>query len=470
MSTNRTRHLIFATLAAGALKGHLLLIALHWALVSQAQWVAAGIPTLTFEMSGIYSDTINDRIYFCGESSLNGDFNVNDQTVSVQQEGQWSTLGSFLNRPKAALFHNDTLYVAGSFPSGNGLAIASLQCLVNGNWCECGTFDGSIYRLKTIDGDLYAIGAFTYADGQLCNGITKRTGGQWVPVGTFDVIGPPYIQDLVSWHGVLYATGTIRYGAPDPKDVAYLSPDGVWLALGPGILGGFGNGRSLAVYNDELYVSGGIPLNAGNAGHGIMRWDGQQFHPVGTGFQDQSNTYGNSVGASEMEVYDGKLWACGTFSYAGNVPCPGIAFWDGERWCGLPLGPEPEINTIEFFHDTLFASCHVNLNGEPVNCAVKFTGSIYSDTCSVAVGVPSLVSSAPQGLRAYRDAEGMLNILGLPPGTACMAEVFDAEGRSVHRRLGYSLGDRMQFQLPPLGPGAYIIRLGRHGAVRFLGP
>lgn len=140
----------------------------------------------------------------------------------------------------------------------------------------------------------------------------------------------------MEWNGTLYTTGVISYSAQGPNHIAYLS-NGEWFPLGPGILSGFGAGRSLAVYNDELYVSGSIPINAGNAGHGIMRWDGQQFHPVGTGLQGIDGTYTYLVGAVEMEVHDDKLWACGTFSYAGNVPCPGIAYWmatagAGCRW------------------------------------------------------------------------------------------------------------------------------------------
>ena len=431
------------------------------------QWEPVGVPFRVFNVFSINADDLSDALYFCGVTSLNNDFDTSDGAIPIFNNGQWDTLSVFGGDPTSVARWGDTLVIAGNFWSSPSIPFFGIVGRVNDSWVSFGNFaENAIYRLKVINGDLYAIGAFNEVDGQSCQGVAKRVNGQWAPVGTFDVINSPNIQDLVEWDGALYATGTIRFGAPNPKDVAYLTSTGEWLPLGPGIQGGFGAGRALAVYNNELYVSGSIPIAAGNAGHGIMRWDGQQFHPVGTGFQGLDGTYASLVGASELEVYDGKLWACGTFSYAGNVPCPGIAYWDGARWCGLPAGIHPEVNSIEFFHDTLFASC----NNWDINCAMRFTGSAYSDTCSVAVGVPSLVSSAPQGLRAYRDAEGILNILGLPPGTACMAEVFDAEGRSVHRQQGYAVGDRMQFQLPPLGPGAYIIRLGQHGALRFLGP
>ena len=436
---------------------------------SFAQWAPAGNPTRTFGMSSIVADTMADVLYFCGESSLNGDFLGDDQTVSVLRDHSWSTFGNFLNRPFTIRCLGDTVFVGGAFPAGNNISVPRLQCYSAGVWSQCGAFDGNIYRLKVVNGDLFALGSFDVVDGQSAQGIAKRENGQWVPVGSFDVASPPYIQDLVSWNGTLYTTGVISYSAEGPNHVAYLN-NGQWLPLGLGIRSGFGAGRALAVYNNELYVSGSIPIGAGNAGHGIMRWDGQQYRPVGTGFQGLDGTYLYLVGAAELEVYDGKLWACGSFSYAGNVPCPGIATWDGARWCGLPLGPEPEINTIEFFHDTLFASCHVNLNGIPVNCAVRYTGSTYPDTCSVAVGLAENSTLPSSTLRAYRRADGLVEVIGLPAGRFPL-QVFDPLGREVLSRTIVTNGQgALPLEMPALPLGISYFRVGELGTVRFLGP
>jgi hypothetical protein len=426
----------------------------------RSQWEPAGLPYQTSGIDNVFTDTLHDAVYFCGETYVSGAW-----AISKYQAGAWYSIGSFQGRPRSVARMGDTLFVGGSYPGGNGMAVPALQCMIGEQWVSCGSFEGPIYRLKVINGDLYAIGAFTEVDGQSCQGVAKRVNGQWAPVGTFDVINSPNIQDLVEWNGTLYATGTIRFGAPNPKDVAYLTSTGEWLPLGPGIRGGFGAGRALAVYNNELYVSGSIPIAAGNAGHGIMRWDGQQFHPVGTGFQTIDGTYTHLVGAIELEVYDDKLWACGTFSYAGNVPCPGIAYWDGERWCGLPAGIQPEINSIEFFHDTLFASC----NNWDINCAMRFTGSVYSDTCSVAVSVEENAALPRAGLRAYRGVDGLVTILGVGAGQHRL-EVLDAAGRSVHSEQVNASGDLLRFALPPQPPGVLMIRVGSLGVARFMGP
>jgi len=427
----------------------------------KGQWESAGLPFQTIGIYNVHKDTLDDALYCCGETYVSGAW-----ALSKYQDGSWSPIGSFQGPPFTIARIGDTLFVGGNYPSGNGLLVPELQCLVNDEWLPCGSYGGPIYRLKLVGDELYAIGAFDVVNGQNCQGIAKRENGQWVPVGSFNVINPPNIQDLVEWNGALYATGTIRFSAPNAKDIAYLSPSGEWLPLGSGIQGGFGAGRSLAVYNNELYVSGSIPINAGNAGHGIMRWDGNQFHPVGTGFQGLDGLYTYLVGAIEMEVYDDKLWACGTFSYAGNVPSPGIAYWDGNRWCGLPAGIQPEVNSIEFFHDTLFASC----NNWDINCAMRFTGSEYSDTCSVAVGVEEGPAIPQTTLRAWRRGDGRIEIMGVPPGRFEIA-LNDATGRII--RSGTFIvqpGGPAIWDIGPLAGAYYLLAIRGVGSVRFLGP
>jgi len=238
-----------------------------------AQWTAAGVPFRITEMGNIHKDNVADALYFCGESSLNNDFDMSDGAVPVYTNGQWDTLGVFGGRVQTIVHWNDTLIIGGPFSGYNGVPNPRRVAFWNGaTWMPYGDFDNSIYRFRVINDELYAIGGFEVVNGQPAQGIVKRQGGQWVPVGHFNVINTPYIQDLVSWNGTLYATGGIRYGSPNPQDIAYLSESGEWLAVGPGIQGGFGYGRSLAVYDDELYVGGAIQVNAGNAGHGIMRW------------------------------------------------------------------------------------------------------------------------------------------------------------------------------------------------------
>lgn len=435
-----------------------------------AQWAPAGIPFKIIDMANIHADTIGDALYFCGESSLNNDFVFDDGAIPVYKNGQWDTLGVFNGRPQTIVRWGDTLLVGGYFSIVAGAPLSILAGFVQGVWIPFGGLpDLGPYRFKTIAGELYVIGTFGDQDNTVCHGIAKRVGGHWEPVGCLTSLSTN-VQDLVMWRDTLYITGSIKFGGvDDPKDVAYF--DGTdWVALGPGIKGNIGIGRSLAVYHDELYVSGSIPLNAGNAGHGIMRWDGSQFHSVGTGFQGADNGTGFFVGAIEMEVYNDLLWACGSFRFAGNVPAPGIAYWDGYQWCGLPLGPNVQVNSIEFFHDTLFAGCQQTLYGEWVDCGVRFTGGTYSDTCSLALSVEGTQPIPSPQMRAYRRADGLVELTNVPAGKHAV-EVFDGTGRVVYAQQVQCNGNSPALlPVPALSFGFGLIRVGTVGAVRFVGP
>jgi len=438
-----------------------------------AQWEAAGIPFQILEIGNVHLDPATDGILFCGESSLNNDNDYGDGAIPIYRNGQWDTLGVFHGRPQTAVRWGDTLVVGGNFNNINGVPIAAIAGLVNGNWIPFGTLDTyAIYRLKVVAGELYVLGAFGDPSGGPCRGIAKRVGDHWESVGCLTNMGTN-VQDLVEHNGSLYITGVVRFGgAAAPKDVAVLS-NGDWEALGAGIQGNLGAGRSLAVYQDQLYVSGSIPIGAGpidggNAGHGIMRWDGSAFHAVGTGFQGLDGGYTYLVGAAEMIVHDDLLWASGSFSFAGNAPAPGIAFWDGSRWCAPPLGPEPEVNGFKFYHDTLFASCHINLDGVDVNCGVRFTGDHYSDTCSLSTGLQDMIACSTYNLRASRRTDGVVVLLGVPSGSY-VVEVVDATGRVIHQeRVAAVQGEPVPLHLLGAVSGVLVIKVGEVGSVRLI--
>ena len=232
-----------------------LLVASCCICTAQPAWAPAGLQVHTGEVTNIYEDTVANALYYCGESSRNGDNDFSDQVLSIYSNGQWDTLGSFTGRVTAAVTWHDTLVVAGYFFSVDGMPMEYVTCYVGQQWLPFGDFSEGVYRLKIINGDLYAIGAIQFADGHLCNGITKRVGGEWVNVGVLDAYNIPIFQDLVEWNGTLYAAGAIRFNGTPYKDLVYFNGT-EWLPLSTGILGGLGAGRSLAVYQDELYIGG----------------------------------------------------------------------------------------------------------------------------------------------------------------------------------------------------------------------
>ncbi len=432
---------------------------------AQSDWEQPGIPFSVFEMGNIEVDTIGDVIYFCGESSLNNDFDVGDGAIAAYTNGQWDTLGVFHGRPQCIIRWHDTLIVSGSFNNINGVPMDRIAAYANGSWSSYGdpSPGGWIYRLRIIDDELYALGAFDSLDGSMCNGIARRVGGSWVSVGSFDVYTPSNIQDLVMWNGSLVATGVIRFNGTTAKDIAILN-GAQWQPLGAGIQGAFGTGRSLVVYQGDLYVSGSIDIGAGNAGHGIMRWDGTQYHPVGTGLQGSNNNFQQLVGAAQMHVHDGLLWAGGSFSYAGNIPAPTVACWNGVNWCAppdVPLLPnERTANAIAFFHDTLYISTYDT--GLPASCALRFIGSTYTDTCGTPVGLAERTANGPL-TPSPNPATDRVRIEGLDAQPQAIV-LLDLQGRSRPVRSSWSSGVLL-LEGGDLPAGTYLLRVAMPGGV-----
>lgn len=434
----------------------------------QPGWTGAGVLLSTTQMKDIAVDTVADALYFCGESLWDANDPLQGIGISAYVNGQWDTLGSFNGRVNGIVRYQDTLVACGEFNrTENDPSAQYIAYNAGAGWYNYGTFMSSgIEDLKVIDGVLYAIGAFSHADGVLCNGLAKRVGGQWTNIGTMDVGSSPYIGDLLEWNDTLYATGSISFNGTTADHIAWF--DGTeWHPLGTGITGGFGQGRSLCVYEDELYVGGSIYISQGNVGHGIMKWNGSQFSPVGTGLKGSCGTYGCAAGATDMKVHNGLLFVSGAFRYAGEQPTTHIATWDGSQWCGMPGDLRGPVDAIEFFHDTLFAGPFHEAEGIDVNCGAKFIGASYFTTCSgpmVVVG-PQTIS----GLTVSQVAGNAWSITGLPPNEHEVA-ILDLSGRVIHaqqvRATGYGSAT---VEFHALGTGIYIMRAGVQ-SVRFFAP
>jgi hypothetical protein len=114
-----------------------------------------------------------------------------------------------------------------------------------------------------------------------------------------------------------------------------------WSVLGSGLQ--FGAGETLAVFDDDgpgplppmLWVGGTFVYAGGVFCSCIARWDGAQWHAVGSGTPENNHT---PVHALRVFDEDGPgparpaLIAAGKFQSMNGVPCGSIARWDGSGW------------------------------------------------------------------------------------------------------------------------------------------
>jgi len=233
--------------------------------------------------------------------------------------------------------------------------------------------------------------------------------------------------------------------------------DGEWIPVGPyGILGGLSGGGQLQVYQGELYVGGLIPLNAGNAGYCLQKWNGSVWSQVGEGLQDDTGGSGWTIKVRDLLVHDGKLFVCGGFGYAGHVYAPRIATWDGVEWCsvGGDFGEDHEVTAMAFYNDTLYIGCGLNatVDGQPITGIAQFVAPEFENHCSGDVSVAANNERTSARLQAL--GGGRYRVVGtLPNGVLTFMD-------DLGRTIGYhSYHGEALFEVAGLPSGLHLVRL-----------
>ncbi|MBK9273528.1 MAG: hypothetical protein IPM49_03185 [Flavobacteriales bacterium] len=431
----------------------------------QTNWVDAGMPQLQVPTNWIFSlpvDTSSGSLYVCGYLQLT----PGQHALLRYSGGLWDTLGIFDQVVTTVERWQDSLIVGGGFTEVDGVPVSQVACYANGQWAAYGSLlDGSVEKLRVLNGSLYMAGTFDFADGHYCNGVAKRDGNEWVNLGL--IPGLPsgtLIQDIAYYQGEVYACGPVSLNDGTKGIMRFNGTE--WVAVGPGVLGGFSGLNAMAVYQGDLYAAGSVRLADGNAGHGIMRWDGDEWHAVGGHLQDGYCGYSFSAPVYDMVVHGDKLFVAGGIGCAGDVPAQRIAVWDGVQWCGLGTSFPMSATTtsLAFLQDTLYVAVAPanNINGIPVNGVAKWIGGAYEDTCSVPVSVQQQAMSTDQTLSTQERADGLFTVSGWDEACRTLT-VHDAMGRCV-LRLAIGSGQKsVLVDLVLAARGLYILRSDGHG-------
>ncbi|MBX2983363.1 MAG: hypothetical protein KF843_11870 [Flavobacteriales bacterium] len=417
---------------------------------SSQYWEDAGLPRYTPSPTVCFTDTLHDQLIVAGQSPLFLDSLHAYMPLFRYDGSHWDTLGLFGNKILSAVVYNDTLIVAGAFNTVHDAPIADIACYVNGEWLPYGVFDcginaAHINRLRILDGELYALGAFCNADGQLCNGVAKRVGGQWMPVPgwpSLNFMGTPWVTDIIRFQGRLIVCG--NFNSPDFSQKDILQYDGInWVPVCDGCLsGGMDGAYQLIIYKDQLYMAGRYFYSGGNAGQGIMRWDGEQWYglgPVGGGLQtiNYSDQYSPSV--LKMQERAGLLFLAGEFSFANHMTASGIVTWDGTDFCTLEGGAFTDWCTgMDFYHDTLYVG--TSPFAQVGQGLVRYLGE-YQVECST-LAVPE-ADGVEAGFQVAWDPSGEITLLGLGDGHHQL-RIMDPLGRLVLEQKVRSQGGRSE--------------------------
>jgi hypothetical protein len=185
---------------------------------------------------------------------------------------------------------------------------------------------------------LVAGGDFSIAGTVFVNHIAYWDGDSWQPLGngtTNGVSGGVYALAVLP-NGDLVAGGNfVSAGGVAASRVARF--DGTnWHALGSGMGNAFNTViNALAVLtNGDLVAGGSFQTAGGINATNIARWNGSTWSALG----DASVAAGPSVIYAATVARNGDLFVTGSFTTIGGVTANGVARWDGASWNPLGTG------------------------------------------------------------------------------------------------------------------------------------
>ncbi len=424
-------------------------------------WAPANLPIeVDVQLRQFHWEMEAEAFYVLGRTRVPaGSEDFHRMGILRHQNNNWDTLGLFNSDVHSVAQFGDTLFVSGGFTSVNGLPLpGNVAVWYDETWHPEPQFvhwsHGGLFR--KVNGVTYVLGSFLDSLGQTINGVGFRQGGQWLQVGNLppSPSGGHQLFDIVEYNGQLVVTGNINTGIGD--DVFILEGND-WVPLGGGLLGWNSYGKRLAVYQGDLYLAGGLSLAEGDVGQCIIRWDGGQWHPVGSGLQAQLGNNGPFGGVEDMLIYNDELFVCGGFSYAGGIPARGVARWNGEQWCSVGGAPSNTVFCMGFFRDTLYINNPGTFDGQDFNFVAKFIAPEYEDNCGLWAGVEdNILPSSRMGITLQHMDQDTWRLLGLDEGLYRL-RLYDVLGREVRThevRVAGGMGD--PFSTEALAPATYL--------------
>lgn len=298
--------------------------------------------------------------------------------------------------------------------AGAGASGASAINLIPGVWAQAIWDDGR-------GPALYAAGNFVTMDDVYSPGIARWDGLHWerVPLpGDPDLESRFAVWSMVEFQGDLIVGGSFL--APDGK-----SPGGILRYDGQGwhpLAGSQGAGvggtvQALAVYQDELIVGGEFSQAGGVPVNGLARWSGNEWQTLANPFQA-------SATVRALAVYQGELIAGGSIQSAAPA-ISRVARWNGSAWqqlagpSGQGVAQDPGFGSaVNALHATpagLFVGGRfASAGGVPARNVARWDGAAWN---ALGAGVGNVTHQ----VHALQYLDGLLHVGGSFPGSAAVA-------------------------------------------------
>ncbi len=188
---------------------------------------------------------------------------------------------------------------------------------------------------------------------------------QWNTIGDAEFEDGVHVRDFMIMGDSLYILGTYT-GINGIETTGMCIWDSSQFSAFPAVA----NGRTLAYYQDEVYVGGNNYISDLGFGYvAIIAFNGEEWYAPGGGGQTVVD------GIEDMVIFEDKLIVCGGFNL-GTLENHTLAAWDGSEWLdiGQVNGDEPDCLAI--FNDELYVGGNFNStsNGETAVSIARYGG------------------------------------------------------------------------------------------------
>jgi hypothetical protein len=260
-------------------------------------------------------------VEYGGETYLAGEFNLRGSGTSdlfVRGEGAtWSAIdGAPSGDVGPMLIFRGRLCASGCWKYSVDACAYGLARWNGTQWSVSYDAPAEFRALAVYQNDLFG-GGFDWSNPV----VWRWNGTYWTPAAQFEGISRhDGILSMAVYHDELYVSGLFATVDGVPADGMARFDGHRWAAVGD-----FGPGASnaLCTYQDELYAGGYWNGPDGN----IARWDGSTWRSVAEGVEGSVVTMG---------VHDDRLVVAGYFNAAGGEYADGLATWDGQQWEAIP--------------------------------------------------------------------------------------------------------------------------------------
>jgi hypothetical protein len=138
--------------------------------------------------------------------------------------------------------------------------------------------------------------------------------------------------------------------------------------MGEGISGGMmPNVTALESWNNRIIIGGGFTEAGGQQANNIVSWDGDNYRRLGTGI---------TSGVKALKSDNDQLFIGGRFTHAGGQPVNNIVRWDGNNYHPMGDGFNDIVYALEIFNDELHIGGRL-VNDQAVNNIVRWDGDNY---------------------------------------------------------------------------------------------